>query len=122
MAPASVGVIGGGVAGLMCATRLQELGLAPIVFDTGKHAVGGRASSRRLSFTGADGKRAQLTVDHAAQFFLAQRESFRPYVESWAKAGAVAPARAAVAIARRRIILKFLFWSTRRPSLVAPSK
>ena len=48
MAPASVGVIGGGVAGLMCATRLQELGLAPIVFDTGKHAVGGRASSRRL--------------------------------------------------------------------------
>lgn len=91
MAPARVAVIGGGVAGLMCATRCQEKGLAPIVFDTGKNTVGGRASSRLMKFEGADGGRVALKVDHAAQFFVAQREAFTPYVARWAEAGAVQP-------------------------------
>eukprot|EP01043_Picozoa_sp_COSAG02_P044171 COSAG02_NODE_3918_length_6048_cov_3.708186_1_plen_591_part_00 len=90
MAPPSVGIIGGGVSGLMCATRLRELGLAPIVFDTGKRNVGGRASSRRLGFKGVDGERVSLTVDHAAQFFLSQRAPFASYVKRWAEAGLVA--------------------------------
>jgi predicted NAD/FAD-dependent oxidoreductase len=87
--PRTVGVIGGGVAGLMCATRCQELGLVPTVFDTGKHAVGGRASSRRLAFQGVDGASVALRVDHAAQFFLAQREPFQRYVRRWAADGGV---------------------------------
>lgn len=90
MAPPTVGIIGGGVSGLMCATRLHELGLAPTVFDTGKRHVGGRASSRRMGFQGVDGKQVSLTVDHAAQFFLCQRAPFCQYVKRWAEAGVVA--------------------------------
>ena len=90
MAPPSVGIIGGGVSGLMCATRLSELGLVPTVFDTGKRNVGGRASSRRLGFQGVNGERVSLTVDHAAQFFLAQRAPFAGYVKRWAETGLVA--------------------------------
>lgn len=44
--PRTVGVIGGGIAGLACARRLEELGLECTVFDTGKRGPGGRASSR----------------------------------------------------------------------------
>eukprot|EP00928_Gymnodinium_smaydae_P040855 TRINITY_DN27676_c0_g1_i1.p1 TRINITY_DN27676_c0_g1~~TRINITY_DN27676_c0_g1_i1.p1 ORF type:complete len:521 (-),score=68.48 TRINITY_DN27676_c0_g1_i1:161-1723(-) len=56
---ACVAVIGGGVAGLACAKRLNALGVSATVFDTGKRGPGGRASSRlwRGHF-----------VDHAAQF------------------------------------------------------
>ena len=44
--PRTVGVIGGGIAGLSCARRLQQLGIEAIVYDTGKRGPGGRASSR----------------------------------------------------------------------------
>ncbi len=55
----SVGVIGGGIAGLSCARRLQELGIETVCFDTGVRAPGGRASSRVWR---------GRPVDHAAQF------------------------------------------------------
>ena len=41
----TVGVIGGGAAGLSCALRLQELGQQVTLYDTGKRGPGGRASS-----------------------------------------------------------------------------
>ena len=54
-----VGVIGGGLSGLSCASRLQELGVAVTLYDTGKRGPGGRASSRLWR---------NAPVDHAAQF------------------------------------------------------
>ena len=63
----SVAVIGGGIAGLSCARRLQELGVASVVYDTGKRAPGGRASSRL--WRGA-------VVDHAVQYAGASTAEF----------------------------------------------
>eukprot|EP00966_Prymnesium_polylepis_P303429 7008841-Prymnesium_polylepis.1 len=57
--PQRIGVIGGGVAGLACARRLADLGKDVVVFDTGKWAPGGRASSRKWADGGPP-------VDHAA--------------------------------------------------------
>ena len=68
----TVGVIGGGVAGLSCARRLQELGLDPVVYDTGKHAPGGRCSSRLWRGRPAD---------HAAQFAAATTPEFEAVME-----------------------------------------
>ena len=77
--PPSVAVIGGGVAGLACARKLQELGLSrTVVYDTGKHAVGGRASSRTW--------RGQ-PADHAAQFVAATTPEFGAYMEGLETAG-----------------------------------
>ena len=56
--PRTVGVIGGGIAGLSCARRLQQLGVECTVYDTGKRGPGGRASSR--TWRGR-------AVDHAVQ-------------------------------------------------------
>jgi predicted NAD/FAD-dependent oxidoreductase len=78
----SVALIGGGIAGLACARRLKELGLSPTVFDTGKHAVGGRVSSRvmKVEQKGEKGakKAVQVKVDHSTQFFTATDERFAP--------------------------------------------
>ena len=80
-------MIGGGVSGIMCGVRLQELGLRPVVFDTGKRAVGGRASSRILRCPDA----VAVHVDHSCQFFVAQRKPFAERVRQWHAAGLVAP-------------------------------
>ena len=66
----SIGIIGGGISGLACALRLERLGFhSCTVYDTGKRGVGGRASSRYWPEAGD-------TVDHAAQFFLAEDPVF----------------------------------------------
>ena len=69
----SVGVIGGGVAGLSCARRLQEHGLDCTVFDTGKQGPGGRCSSRLWGGGGTP-------ADHAAQFTEARSEEYREFL------------------------------------------
>ena len=53
-------------------------------FPPGKRGVGGRASSRAWP-SAAD------TVDHAAQFFLADTEAFQGTVAGWAEQGLVRP-------------------------------
>jgi predicted NAD/FAD-dependent oxidoreductase len=83
--PQRVGVIGGGVAGLACARRLQALGIEAVVFDTGKHAPGGRASSR--IFSGAP-------ADHAAQYISTpcdEPSAFGLFAEEMVRAGALRP-------------------------------
>jgi len=52
-----------GVSGLACAQTLMELGMDPVVYDTGNHAPGGRCSSRVLKLD--DGK--EVLFDHSAQ-------------------------------------------------------
>ena len=70
-------IIGAGVSGLMCATRLTQAGVDVRLIDKGRR-VGGRMSTRH--FEGG-------VFDHGAQFFSAKSSAFQPYVSSWVKEG-----------------------------------
>ena len=83
--PQRIGIIGGGVAGLACARRLQELGLDPVVYDTGKRSPGGRASSRSWGRSGVGGG----VVDHAAQFASITTNAFADFIAPLEQAGTV---------------------------------
>jgi renalase len=66
-------IIGGGLSGLMAATRLTEHGLPSTILE--QHAQpGGRLSTWRLG---------PGQADVGAQFFTVRNERFRPYVEGW---------------------------------------
>lgn len=77
--PPTVGVVGGGIAGLSCAHRLQELGLAVTLYDTGKRGTGGRCSSRLWN--------GKLPVDHASQVAEARTASFQELLATLQKEG-----------------------------------
>lgn len=68
----TVAIIGGGISGLVCAIRLNQLGFSRVtVFDTGKRAAGGRCSSRKTMING------QLhTFDHSCQYFTVSDRRF----------------------------------------------
>ena len=70
-------IIGAGISGLMCATRLTQAGVDVRLIDKGRR-VGGRMSTRH--FEGG-------VFDHGAQFFSAKSSAFQPYVSSWVKEG-----------------------------------
>lgn len=72
-----VAVIGAGIAGLACATALQQAGLTVRVFDK-SHGAGGRMSTRR-------GEGWQC--DHGAQYFTVRDVLFRREVARWEQAG-----------------------------------
>ena len=59
-------IIGAGMAGLACARRLAEAGIAPILLDKGR-SVGGRVATRRAG---------GLQFDHGAQFVNAHGAGF----------------------------------------------
>jgi len=59
-------IIGSGIAGLACARRLTEAGLAPRVLDKGR-GMGGRVATRRVG---------DLQFDHGAQFVNAHGAGF----------------------------------------------
>jgi heterodisulfide reductase subunit A-like polyferredoxin len=64
----SVAIIGGGISGLVCASRLSDKGIHATVFDTGKNAVGGRLATRylvRAPPCGQDGNHLGLSEDYA---------------------------------------------------------
>jgi renalase len=77
-----IGVIGAGMAGLACARRLADAGLAPVVFDKGR-GIGGRLATRR----GTDG----VQFDHGAQYVTARGEGFAALLDAMWRAGAAAP-------------------------------
>jgi renalase len=70
-------LIGAGIAGLSCATLLQQAGLEVSLFDKSR-GVGGRMSTRR----GDDWQ-----CDHGAQYFTARHPDFRAEVARWQRAG-----------------------------------
>lgn len=78
--PKRLAVIGAGISGLACATRLQEAGHAVEVFDKSRGPAG-RMSTRR----GDDWQ-----ADHGAQYFTARDPAFRAEVERWLTAGVAA--------------------------------
>jgi len=74
-----VAVIGAGLAGLTCATTLQQAGARVCVFDKSR-GPSGRISTRR-----GDG----WQCDHGAQYFTARDPDFRAQVARWQQAGLV---------------------------------
>lgn len=80
-----VAIIGGGLSGLACGLALMRRGIRSTVFDTGKRAPGGRASSRLLK---SSFEKVYL-VDHAVQAFTAQIPEVKDLVAEMEVAGAV---------------------------------
>ena len=76
----TVAVIGGGLAGLICARTLQDHDTAVTVFDKGR-GVGGRTATRRLGDT--------AQADHGAPWFDAPDARLAPYLQSWQDMGLV---------------------------------
>jgi predicted NAD/FAD-dependent oxidoreductase len=79
--PQHVAVIGAGIAGLSCATALQQAGCRVTVFDKSR-GPSGRMSTRR-----AEG----WQCDHGAQYFTARDAAFAAQVQRWVQSGCVAP-------------------------------
>lgn len=80
-AKAPVALIGAGLAGLSCASALQQAGLAVHLFDKSRGPAG-RMSTRR----GED-----WACDHGAQYFTARDPLFRAELARWQAAGVAAP-------------------------------
>jgi renalase len=76
----TVAIVGAGMAGLSCATRLQALGFHVQVFEK-SCGPSGRMSTRHV-----DG----WSVDHGAQYFTAREPIFSEELSSWINAGVVA--------------------------------
>mmetsp|Transcript_23076 Transcript_23076/g.32310 ORF Transcript_23076/g.32310 Transcript_23076/m.32310 type:complete len:506 (-) Transcript_23076:1305-2822(-) len=94
----TVAVIGGGIAGLSCATALSSSGkFDPTVFDTGRLRPGGRCSSRLpgdMPKDPSDKHRILDTsvIDHAAQIITVPKqlkgfEEFQNQVDAWEAQG-----------------------------------
>ncbi|XP_038890990.1 renalase isoform X1 [Benincasa hispida] len=77
-----IAIIGGGMAGIMCALSLEKRGVRSTVFDTGIHGLGGRMGTRSLG-------PEPLIFDHAAQFFTVTDNQFAQLVDGWLAAGLV---------------------------------
>lgn len=80
-----VAIIGAGLAGLACATRLGEGGVSVALFDKAR-GPGGRMSVRRIATP-----LGEAAFDHGAQYFTVRGAAFRARVEQWAADGVAAP-------------------------------
>jgi renalase len=76
----SVSIIGAGIAGLSCATRLQALGFQVRIYEKS------RGPSGRMSTRNGDG----WSADHGAQYFTARDPLFIAELNNWIKANVVA--------------------------------
>lgn len=77
-------VIGAGMAGLACATRLAQAGREVALIDKGR-GPGGRMAARRAEIDGET-----VSFDHGAQYFTARDPAFREAVAAWESASAAA--------------------------------
>ena len=75
-----VAIIGAGMAGLACARRLADAGLAPVVFDKGR-GIGGRLATRRAG---------DMRFDHGAQYVTARDPGFAAVMRDLQAHGAAA--------------------------------
>src|SRR5262249_47472162 len=76
----SVAIIGGGIAGLICARTLTEQRFTVKVFDKGREP-GGRVSTRQI---------AGYQFDDGAQYFTVRDPRFQREVDAWLADGLVA--------------------------------
>ena len=79
MANKRIGVVGSGIAGLMCGQRLKEAGHSVFLVDKGRRS-GGRMSTRNKEI---------WQWDHGAQYFTVRDDRFASYVDTWKKNGVV---------------------------------
>ncbi len=79
-----IAVIGAGMAGLACASKLVEEGHNVQVFDKGR-GPGGRMAARRAEIASET-----VSFDHGAQYFTARDPGFCAVVEGWEEQGVVA--------------------------------
>lgn len=79
-----IAIIGAGMAGLSCGTRLAESGHEVTVFDKGR-GPGGRMATRRVEHEGET-----FRFDHGAQYFTAREMAFQTQVRAWEADGIVA--------------------------------
>ena len=70
-------IIGAGISGLLCATKLRRVGMSVRLLDKGR-CVGGRMATRRMS-----GAR----LDHGAQYFTVRDSQLQTFVDTWLEAG-----------------------------------
>ena len=75
----SVGIIGAGIAGLVCADRLRREGVAVTILEKSR-GVGGRSATRHLDET---------SCDHGAQYFTVSDPLFAERVALWRDQGVV---------------------------------
>ncbi|MEI8018291.1 MAG: FAD-dependent oxidoreductase [Schlesneria sp.] len=75
----SVGIIGAGIAGLVCADRLRREGVAVTILEKSR-GVGGRSATRHLDET---------SCDHGAQYFTVSDSLFAERVAQWRENGVV---------------------------------
>lgn len=76
----TVAIIGAGIAGLSCATRLQTLGLQVQIYEKSR-GPSGRMSTRNSE---------AWSADHGAQYFTARNPLFIEELNTWIKAGVAA--------------------------------
>ncbi|MEO1730762.1 MAG: FAD-dependent oxidoreductase [Pseudomonadota bacterium] len=72
-----IAIIGAGMAGLACASKLVAQGHDVRVFDKGR-GPGGRMAARRVEIAGET-----VRFDHGAQYFTARDPAFRSVVAGW---------------------------------------
>lgn len=82
--PHDILVIGAGMAGLSCATRLAAAGREVTAIDKGR-GPGGRMAARRAEIGGQT-----VSFDHGAQYFTARDPAFREVVAEWEATGVAA--------------------------------
>lgn len=74
-----IAIIGAGMSGLSCASRLSEHGHEVVIFEKSR-GVSGRISTRQLS---------NGNCDHGAQYITATSPDFRAVLENWKSMGLV---------------------------------
>ena len=79
MANKRIGVVGSGIAGIMCGQRLKEAGHSVFLVDKGRRS-GGRMSTRN---------KESWQWDHGAQYFTVRDDRFASYIDTWKKNGVV---------------------------------
>ena len=89
----AIAIIGAGIAGLSCATRLQAAGQAVTLFDKGR-APGGRMSTRSIATAAG-----VFSFDHGAQYLTARDPEFLRVINDWQAHDVVSPWPAAGASA-----------------------
>ncbi|MGB0419366.1 MAG: NAD(P)/FAD-dependent oxidoreductase [Opitutales bacterium] len=75
----TVGIVGSGIAGLLCAQGLRAAGHPVFLVDKGRRA-GGRMATRRVQ---------GWQWDHGAQYFTVRNARFRTWLEQWEAMGII---------------------------------